>query len=177
MQPADFQHHEVERTEPFADDLIFGREASVAAEENGVSLRAHYERGPQRELLKWAAARDVDEWWSIDYGLRLYLPSGHRQTFYTCVARRVVTDTLSLAADSPFLKPVTVDPVLFKAADGFSSGSWSSAAVATPALTPRFPGSVGIRLRHLRLSIVPRKLARIRARATRCAQSSVAIER
>jgi hypothetical protein len=44
MERADFQHHEVERAEPFADRLILGREAGIAAEEHRVPMRADDQR-------------------------------------------------------------------------------------------------------------------------------------
>jgi hypothetical protein len=50
MERADFQHHEVERSEAFADRLVLGREAGIAAEEHRVAIRADDERGPQRRI-------------------------------------------------------------------------------------------------------------------------------
>src|SRR5438552_11019854 len=50
MAPSHLQHHEVERTEPLADRLILRGEARIAAEEDGVPLRADDERGPQRRV-------------------------------------------------------------------------------------------------------------------------------
>src|SRR5947208_16221777 len=60
MAPAYLQHHEVERPKPLADRLIFRGETRIAAEEDGVPLRADDERGPQsRVAIAQAAAGKV----------------------------------------------------------------------------------------------------------------------
>src|SRR5437867_9242097 len=60
MAPAHLQHDEVKRTEPLADRLIFRGEAGIAAEEDGVPLRADDERGPQSRIaIPQAAAGKV----------------------------------------------------------------------------------------------------------------------
>src|SRR5205809_7941753 len=60
MAPAHLQHDEVKRTEPLADRLIVRGEAGIAAEEDGVPLRADDERGPQRRVaIAQAAAGKV----------------------------------------------------------------------------------------------------------------------
>src|SRR2546425_12508829 len=60
MAPAHFQHDEVERPEPLADRLIFRGETRIAAEEDGMPLRADDERGPQsRVAIAQAAAGKV----------------------------------------------------------------------------------------------------------------------
>src|SRR5437879_13426851 len=60
MAPAHLQHDEVKRTEPLTDRLIFRGEACIAAEEDGVPLRADDERGPQsRVAIAQAAAGKV----------------------------------------------------------------------------------------------------------------------
>jgi len=56
MAPAHLQHHEVKRAEPLADRLIFRREACIAAEEDGVPLRADRERRPQGRVAIVQAA-------------------------------------------------------------------------------------------------------------------------
>src|SRR5437879_8683950 len=56
MAPAYLQHHEVERPKPLADRLVFRGEAGIAAEEDGVPLRADDERGPQRRVAIAQAA-------------------------------------------------------------------------------------------------------------------------
>src|SRR2546421_2287722 len=50
MAPAYLQHHEVERPKPLADRLVFRGETRIAAEEDGVPLRADDERGPQSRI-------------------------------------------------------------------------------------------------------------------------------
>src|SRR6267378_4800824 len=47
MERAYFQHHQVKRPEPIANDLIFSREPGIAAEEHGVPRRSYDKRGPQ----------------------------------------------------------------------------------------------------------------------------------
>ena len=47
MERANFEHDQIERPKPFADDSIFSREARVAAEEHRVTWRSDYERRPQ----------------------------------------------------------------------------------------------------------------------------------
>ena len=53
---ADFQHHQIEGTQPCADEFIFGGKAGIAAEKHGVPLRAQHERGPESDIAVFQSA-------------------------------------------------------------------------------------------------------------------------